>query len=470
MERTGKRSESYNQSFLWMICLVAAMGGFLFGYDWVVVGGAKPFYEPFFQIDSPAMKGWGTSSALVGCVLGSLLCVAYSDKWGRRPLLIVAGILFLVSSIGTAWANSFSVYNIFRIVGGIGIGIALDLSPMYIAEMAPSNMRGKLVSLNQLLVMVGILSAQIVNWQISLADTEMTANATTEIIRESWNGQVGWRLMFGVEALPALFFLVCMIFMPESIRFLIKSKRRDKAVAILTKLGGKIYAEKEEKVIQKTMAAELGNSVCSKDLLKPRILKVLLLGIFLAFLQQWSGVNVILYYAADIFQAAGYNIKEMMLQIVVIGSTMVVSVILTMTIVDRWGRKSLLMLGLTSMAVIYIIEGFLFYWNVKGIYIIILTIACVAFYSLTLAPLLWVILSEIFPNSVRGMAMSVAAMMHWVANFLLTFTFPAIKEHLGWTLNFWLYALICLVGLCVVKWKLPEVKGKSLEEIENLVT
>lgn len=461
---------SYNKPFLWMICLVAAMAGFLFGYDWIVVGGAKPFYEPFFHIDSPTMKGWGTSSALVGCVLGALLCAIYCDKWGRRPLLIAAGALFFLSSIGTALTDTFASYNVYRIVGGVGIGIALNLSPMYIAEMAPSHMRGKLVSLNQLLIMFGILSAQITNWGISLFDTEMPVNATDEIIRQSWNGQFGWRWMLGVEAIPAFVFFVLMIFMPESVRFLVKCKRSDKAVKILTKLGGEAFAKEKESSIEKTLTSETLSKTDYKELLKPGLFKVLLLAVFLAFLQQWSGMNVILYYAADIFQAAGYNIKEMMLQIVVIGSTMALSVFVTMAVVDRWGRKSLLMFGLAAMAIVYLIEGTLFYLDIKGVYIIILTIVCVAFYSLTLAPLLWIILSEIFPNRIRGVAMSLASVAHWIANFSLTFTFPAIKEYLGWTLNFWLYALICLIGLIVVKRKLPETKGKSLEEIEDLIT
>ena len=197
----------YNKTILWLICLVAAMGGFLFGYDWVVVGGAKPFYEPYFYLTTPNEKGWGTSSALIGCIVGALLCYAYSDRYGRKRLLILAGFLFTVSAVGTAFANDFTWYNIYRIIGGFGIGIALNLSPMYIAEMSPPEMRGRFVSVNQLMIMIGILAAQIANWQISLIDTEMAANASEEMIRQSWNGQVGWRWMFGLEAFPALLFL-----------------------------------------------------------------------------------------------------------------------------------------------------------------------------------------------------------------------------------------------------------------------
>lgn len=471
--KNNKRMETsnirYNQTFLWLICLVAAMGGFLFGYDWVVVGGAKPFYEPYFHLTTPSQKGWGTSSALIGCILGAILCVILSDKLGRKRLLILSGALFTVSAIGTGLAGSFNSFNIYRIIGGLGIGIALNLSPMYIAEMSPPHIRGKMVSVNQLLVMFGILAAQVVNWRISLIDTKMPVDATEEIIRQSWNGQIGWRWMFGAETLPAFLFFLLMIFMPESVRWLVKNGQNNKAIGILKKVGGEKYARNEVALIQKTISEEETAKVHFKELLEPGLLKILLLGIFLAFLQQWSGMNVVFYYAADIFQAAGYNIREMMLQIVVIGTIMVMSVIVTIFIVDKIGRKFLMLLGTGSLALIYTLEGYLFQIGVQGLPIVILTLASVAFYSLTLAPVLWVILSEIFPNRIRGTAMSVAAVAHWVGNFSLTFTFPAIKENLGWTLNFWLYAAICGVGFVVLLYKLPETKGKSLEEIEKIL-
>jgi sugar porter (SP) family MFS transporter len=457
----------YNIKFLWLICLVAAMGGFLFGYDWVVVGGAKSFYEPFFNLTTPGMKGWGTSSALIGCIFGAISCFSLSDKYGRRRLLILSGFLFTVSAIGTALAVDFTWFNIFRIIGGFGIGIALLLSPMYIAEMSPPHMRGKFVSVNQLMVMIGILAAQVVNWQISLLDTEMPGNATEEIIRQSWNGQIGWRWMFGVEVIPAFLFFLLMIFMPESVRWLVKNGQNVKARRILAKVGGVNYAATEVEAIKNTISRDEVAKVHFGELLKPGLLKVLMLGIFLAILQQWCGMNVIFYYAADIFKAAGYNLQQMMLQIVVIGTVMVISVIITMFVVDRIGRKTLMLFGTGSLAVIYIIEGYFFSLNVEGMPIVLLTLGSVFVYSLTLAPVVWVILSEIFPNRIRGAAMSVAAVALWVGNFSLTFTFPMIKENLGWTLNFWLYAAVCIFGFIVIVFKLPETKGKSLEEIEK---
>lgn len=458
---------SYNKKVLWLICLVAAMGGFLFGYDWVVVGGAKPFYEPYFQLTSPNMKGWGTSSALIGCIVGAILCYAFSDRYGRRRLLILAGFLFTLSAIGTALANDFVFFNVYRIIGGFGIGIALNLSPMYIAEMSPPEMRGKLVSMNQLMIMIGILAAQVANWQISLLDTDMPANATEEVIRQSWNGQMGWRWMFGLETIPAFLFFVLMIFMPESVRWLVKNGEDGRAAKILRKIGGEAYAKAEIAAIKNTLSGDEVARVHFKALLEPGLFKILMLGFFLAILQQWCGMNVVFYYAADIFLAAGYDMKQMMLQIVVIGSVMVVSVIFTIYFVDRSGRKNLMLLGTGCLAVIYIIEGYLFSLGVKGIPIVILTLSSVAVYSFTLAPVVWVILSEIFPNRIRGAAMSLSAVALWIGNFSLTFTFPAIKENLGWSLNFWLYALICIAGFIVLYLKLPETKGKSLEQIEK---
>jgi sugar porter (SP) family MFS transporter len=457
----------YNKKTIWLISLVAAMGGFLFGYDWVVVGGAKPFYEPYFNLTTAGQQGWGTSSALVGCIFGALLCYALTDKYGRKRLLILAGFLFTLSAVGTALANDFLWYNTYRIIGGFGIGIALNLSPMYIAEMSPSEMRGKLVSVNQLMIMIGILAAQIANWQISLMDTEMPANATAEIIRQSWNGQSGWRWMFGLEAFPAFIFFVLMILMPESVRWLVKNGQVEKAKSTLRKIGGEQYAEAEIASIKDTISEDEVSRVHFKALLEPGLFKVLMLGFFLAILQQWCGMNVVFYYAADIFLAAGYDMKQMMLQIVVIGSVMVISVVFTIFVVDRYGRKTLMLIGTGGLALIYILEGYFFHIGIQGIPIVVLTLASVAIYSFTLAPVVWVILAEIFPNRIRGAAMSLAAAALWIGNFSLTFTFPAIKESLGWSLNFWLYALICIAGFVIMVYKLPETKGKSLEQIEK---
>ncbi len=459
----------YNKQFILLVSLTAAMGGFLFGYDWVVIGGAKPFYEPYFGLESATQKGWGTSSALVGCMAGALACVFLADKYGRKRLLIIAGLLFTISAVGTALATTFFWFNFYRIVGGVAMGIALNLSPMYIAEIAPPDKRGMYVSINQLLVMFGVLIAQLANWQIALLDTDLDVHASNEIISQSWSGLYGWRWMFGAETLPALIFFFLMFFVPESVRWLVKNGQIEQAEKILIRIGGKEYASNQINDVKSTVSVEDADHVNFKELLSPRILKIVGLGIFLSFLQQWSGLNVVIYYASDIFQAAGYNLREMMLNIVVIGSVMVLSVVVTMLTVDKLGRKTLLLFGTSSMAIVYAMIGYCFYANYTGLVIVLLVLANVMFYSITLAPLLWVVLSEIFPNRIRGAAMSIAALAHWVGNFSLTFSFPAIKENLGWANNFWLYGLICAFGFLVLYFILPETKGKTLEEIERQI-
>ncbi len=458
----------YNQTYIWLICITAAMGGFLFGYDWVVIGGAKSFYEPYFNLTTATQKGWGTSSALIGCMAGAILCAFLSDKLGRKKLLIASGFFFALSAIGTALADSFFMFNVYRIIGGVAMGISLNLSPMYISEISPPAKRGMFVTIMQLLVMFGVLLAQLINWQISLIDNSLPVDASLDVIAQSWNGQLGWRWMFAAEFIPAFLFFVLMFFVPESARWLVKNGQIDEAKKVFQKIGGIEYAEFEMKDVSTTLSIENVARVNFKELLNSNILRVIGLGVFLAFLQQWSGINMVIYYAADIFQAAGYNLKEMMLNIVVIGSVMVFSVFITIFTVDKYGRKTLLLLGTSSMVVIYILIGLCFKLEAtNGLTVVLFILVNIMFYSVTLAPLLWVVLSEIFPNRIRGAAMSIAALAHWVGNFSLTFTFPAINEAIGWANNFWLHGVICAIGFLILYKYLPETKGKTLEEIER---
>ncbi|MBN3518975.1 sugar porter family MFS transporter [Algoriphagus lutimaris] len=467
LEQNNSKEFQYNQRYIWLISLTAALGGFLFGYDWVVIGGAKPFYEPYFNITSTSDQGWGTSSALVGCMVGAILCIILSDKLGRKRLLIFSGFLFSLSALGTALSETFWWFNAYRIVGGVAMGIALNLSPLYIAEISPSEKRGMFVTINQLLVMVGVLLAQICNWQISLIDTSLPENASFEVIAASWSGQMAWRWMFGAEIIPALLFFLLMFLVPESARWLVKNNQVVNAKKVLEKIGGKQYSDVAIADIQNTLhEGDLGK-VHFRDLLKKPLPKLIGIGIFLAFLQQWSGVNVVIYYAADIFQAAGYNLKQMMLNIVVIGGVMVLSVFITIFTVDRFGRKNLLLIGTGAMSILYGLIGYSFSVDQGGWVIVLLVLTNVMFYSFTLAPLLWVVLSEIFPTRIRGAAISIGALAHWLGNFTLTYFFPAIKENLGWANNFWLYGLICAFGFVVVYLVLPETKGKTLEQLEK---
>jgi sugar porter (SP) family MFS transporter len=272
--------------------------------------------------------------------------------------------------------------------------------------------------------------------------------------------------MFGVEFIPAFVFFVSMFWVPESPRWLVKAGKASEASRILEKIGGAAYTESAIAEIYQSLNQESDGNSRIRTWLKSPVLKVLAIGIFLSFLQQWSGVNVIIYYAADIFQAAGFNLKQMMLNIVVIGGVMVLSVFITIYTVDRYGRKLLLLIGTSAMAVLYLLIGYSFYAELGGTSLVILVLVNVGVYSFTLAPLLWVVLSEIFPIKIRGAAMSIAALAHWVGNFTLTYFFPVIKENLGWANNFWLYGAICVVGFFVILFVLPETKGKSLEQIE----
>lgn len=464
-QRTNNQA-SYNMTFIWLVCLVAAMGGLLFGYDWVVIGGAKPFYEPYFGISdaTPFLRGLAQSSALFGCLVGAVLSGIISDKSGRKRLLILSGLLFTISAVGTAFARNFLFFNVFRIIGGIGIGLASNLSPMYIAEISPAAMRGRFVSINQLTIVIGILAAQIVNWLIAQPVPE---NASAEFILASWNGQAGWRWMFGAETVPAFLFFLLMFFVPESPRWLIKYGKDKQAEGILSRLGGAEYASITIKDIKATLAGEEIARVNFRDLLEPKLRRIVMLGVFLAVFQQWCGINVIFNYAQEVFAAAGYGVSGIMLNIVITGIVNLLFTFVAIYTVDRFGRRILMLIGAGGLAGIYAILGAGYYLQSTGIHMLILVISAIACYAMSLAPITWVVISEIFPNRIRGAAMSVAVFSLWVGCTALTLTFPYLKTGLGAHGTFWLYGVICVIGFVVILIKLPETKGKSLEDIER---
>lgn len=450
--------------YLFLIALISAMGGFLFGYDWVVIGGAKPFYEQFFQIaNNPVMQGWAMSSALIGCLVGALSAGKLSDRLGRKPILVLAAGLFICTAIGTGAADSFTLFNVFRLIGGFAIGIASSLSPMYIAEIAPAHLRGRFVSINQLTIVLGILASQIANWQIA---EPVALGATADMIRESWNGQMGWRWMFWAMTVPATLFFVFSFVLPESPRWLATSGRREAALKVFTRMGGADYAHRELATIE---AAAVGQSQEGgfKQLFRPAMYKVLTIGIVMAVLQQWCGINVIFNYAQEIFMAAGYGVSDVLMNIVVTGITNVIFTILAMFVVDRWGRKALTLIGSFGLAIIYAFMGAAYYFNITGMVLLIIVVMAIACYAMTLATAMWVIISEIFPNRVRGVAMSVCTFSMWAACFVLTYSFPMLNSSLGAAGTFWLYGVICLAGGVFVVFYLPETKGKSLEELEK---
>lgn len=456
----------YNMKFVWLICLIAAMGGLLFGYDWVVIGGAKPFYEPFFNVSdaTPFLRGWALSSALMGCLIGAVIAGLLTDKYGRKKLLISAGALFTISAIGTGLSWDFASFIIFRIVGGLGIGLASNISPVYIAEMSPAPMRGKLVSINQFTIVIGILAAQIVNLFIAQPVPE---DATTGFIEQSWNGQYGWRWMFGAETIPAFTFFLLMFFVPESPRWLLKYGKDKIAANILSKVGGTDYAAAEVKDIKATLKQDEIAQVNYRDLLEPRLLKIIGLGVFLTVLQQWCGINVIFNYAQEVFTAAGYSVSGLMFNIVITGVVNLIFTLLAMYTVDKIGRRALMIIGTLGLTGIYAVLGIGYYTGATGVYMLILVVAAIACYAMSLAPVVWVVISEIFPNRIRGAAMSIAVFSLWAACTVLTLTFPYLNNSLGAHGTFWLYGVLCLIGFVVIFTKLPETKNKSLEQIER---
>ena len=456
--------KKFNKSYILGISMVSAMGGLLFGYDWVVIGGAKPFYERFFDIASSAnLQAWAMSSALIGCVIGAVVSGVVSDKFGRKWPLLLSAFLFTVSSVGTGAASSYYIFIVFRIIGGVGIGLASALSPMYIAEVAPTHLRGRFVSLNQMTIVIGILAAQIINLLIAEA---VPVGATDEYIRASWNGQVGWRWMFYACAVPSAAFFLLTFLLPESPRWLLKVGKGDKAYPTLLKIGGEAYAREEMANIQATLN-DVTEKVDFKELFKPKFRTVLIIGVVLAVFQQWCGINTVFNYAEEIFTAAGYGVSDTLFNIVITGSVNLIFTLVAMFTVDKWGRKKLMVLGSVGLAINYILLGSAFYFQLKGIAVLTLVIVAIAIYAMSLAPIVWVILSEIFPNRIRGAAMALATFALWIACFILTYTFPLLNKGLGAAGTFWVYAAICLLGFVFILIKLPETKGKSLEEIEK---
>ena len=455
---------AFNMRFIWATTLVSAMGGLLFGYDWVVIGGAKPFYEKFFGLTTPSQIGWAMSSALVGCLIGSLVSGGLSDRFGRKRLLILAGFLFTGTGILTALAPNFSFFIGNRLLGGVAIGLASNLSPMYIAEISPAAMRGKFVSVNQLTIVIGILAAQLVNWLIA---EPVPTGATAADILASWNGQTGWRWMFGAEAVPAFLFFLLMFLIPESPRWLVKNGREAEAEKILARVGGTGFAGQALGEIRDTLATGEIRKVRFRSLFGPGLAKVLVVGVVLAIYQQWCGINVIFYYAEEIFTAAGYGVSGVLFNIVITGTVNLIFTLIAIRLVDRLGRKPLMMAGSAGLAVVFGLIGASYAVHSRGMHLLALVVVAMALYALSLAPVTWVLLSEIFPNRIRGAAMSVSTVSLWSACFVLTYTFPLLNKGLGPAGTFWIYAGISVFGFVFIKSRVRETKGKTLEEIER---
>jgi SP family sugar porter-like MFS transporter len=461
---TLKVKNKVNIGYLSLLVLVPALGGLMFGYDWVVIGGAKPFYELYFHISEfSQLQGWAMSSALLGCIFGALIAGSLSERIGRKKPLLISGGLFALSLFGTGISGSFIIFISFRIMVGLAIGMATILSPVFIAEVSPNKWRGWLVSINQLNIVIGILLAQIINYLIA----EKVPDSLTHLqILHSWNGQMGWRWMFWAGIPFALLFFILAFFIPESPRWLIKMKRNREAVKILSKIGGKDYAEHEAMQIEQALDAQPEKFNYKKGFSR-RKLDILLLGIFIAGASQLCGINLIFNYADEIFRTAGFGLNNMLFNIVITGGINLIFTFVALGTIDSFGRRKLMLLGFGGLSALYILLGILYYFHSPGISILIVILFCIAIFAMTIGPGTWVLLSEIFPNEMRTFSMSIATFMLWVSSFLITFFFPIINNAFGTAAVFWIFAGICIISFMVLFIRLPETMGKSLEEIEK---
>lgn len=439
--------------FVYKITLVAAVGGLLFGYDTAVIAGAIGFLQIKFDL-SPSMVGWVASCALIGCIFGALFAGALSDWVGRKKVLILSAILFGISSLGIAVPSDLNWFVFFRIIGGLGIGIASMLAPMYITEIAPADKRGRLVSINQLGIVTGILLIYFVNAEIA------------GLYDESWNVETGWRWMFGSGIFPSVIFLVLLFFVPESPRWLAKQGRNEEALVILTKINGPEQAALELIEINQGIFAE---SVSFMEIFKPGIRKALIVGVILAMFSQITGINAIMYYAPEIFKSTGDGSDSALLQTILVGVVNFLFTIVAIKYVDKVGRKGLLLAGSAGMTICLALIGGAFFLDLaKGYLVLISILAYIAFFALSLGPLTFVVIAEIFPNRTRGLAMSVCVFALWVFVFIVSQCFPILLEAIGNAYTFWIFMLMSL-GAFIFVWKfIPETKEKTLEEMEQL--
>ncbi len=437
-----KRSARYVLS----ITLVAALGGLIFGFDTAIVAGAARYMKERFAL-SALQEGWAVSVVLVGCMFGAGLAGPASDRVGRRRLMRAAAGLFLISALGCALAPGLAAFLVFRFVGGLGIGAAAVLSPLYIAEVAPARARGALVSVNQLAIVTGILLAYSVNWIFAGA------------------GPSNWRWMFGLGALPSVLFFLLLLGVPESPRWLVKNGREDEARAVLTRAGSAAAAAAGLRQIRDALALERGSW---RELFGPAFRRPLLIAVVLAVFQQITGINAILYYAPRIFEGAGFARMSAIGQSTLVGLVNLLFTVVAILLADRVGRRPLLLAAAAGMGVSLALLGAAFRFPILPpsalLFIILLYIA---FFASAMGPLVWVVMAEIFPIKVRGAAMGLATLALWLADFAVTLTFPVLSDRFHPAAAFWLYAAMCALDLVFMARFLPETKGRTLEDIER---
>lgn len=435
-------------NFLLTVTFIAAFGGFLFGFDTAVIAGAIPFVKTYFQLDEIG-EGWAVGCAVIGCAVGAAGSGALSDRFGRKPVLLATGFCFTVSAIVTAITESFELFIIFRIVGGLGIGAASVLCPTYISEISPPHLRGRLVSLNQLMIVIGILVVYISNYL--LVDT----------------GENNWRWMLGVETAPALLFLIALLFVPESPRRLVQNNRIEEALQVLTKINGSAFAESTIVEIKDSLAGSNREKIGLGSLFKGKMGYVITLGTLLACLQQITGINAIIYYAPTIFMKAGAGTDSAFWQSVIIGIINLSFTFVAIWLIDRVGRKVLMLWGSAGMAISLGILVAAFAMNkLEGYWVLLAILGYIASFAASLAPVMWVTVAEMYPNRIRGAAMSFSIFLHWSSTFLVVQTFPWMLQNAGGAAAFGSFAVLSVLTFLFVKYFIPETKGKSLEEIQ----
>lgn len=455
------KKQKTNNSYLMFIALTAALGGFLFGYDTAVISGTISFVKAKFALDA-VMEGWFVSSALVGCIAGVAFAGELSDRLGRKKALIASGLLFSISALGCAISSSHTELIVFRLLGGVGVGVASMLSPLYISEVSPANIRGRMVALYQFAITIGILVAYFAN--ALLLKNSSGVELQNALLHKIFAEEV-WRAMFGSEVIPAVVFFITMFFIPESPRWLASKGKNKLAGAVLTRINGPSLAEKELDSINKTIATEEKGSW--KILFRPGIRVAIFAGIALAVLSQFTGINAIIYYGPRIMEEAGLKLSDALGGQVIIGFVNVVATIFAIWKIDKYGRKKLLLGGISGMVVSLIIVGLLFLLGkTSGVVILIFILTFCASFAIGFGPVVWVLLSEIYPTNIRGRAMSIATLALWVGVAMIGQFVPWMLENLTAGGTFFVFALFCIPVPFVLR-MIPETKGMSLEDIEK---
>jgi SP family xylose:H+ symportor-like MFS transporter len=438
----------FNTGYIIAISFISALGGYLFGFDFAVISGALPFLRTMFGL-TPWWEGFLTGSLALGCIAGCLIAGALADRYGRKPGLMTAAVIFAVSSVGMALSDSLTVFIATRFAAGIGVGMASMLSPMYIAEISPASVRGRNVAINQLTIVIGILITNLVNYM--LAD----------------NGPDAWRWMFGLGAVPSLFFLLGVIWLPESPRWLMQVNQNERARRVLSKIGNPNYAEQTVRDIKKSLQG--AQSISFAGIWSPTVRRFLIPGIILAVFQQFCGINVVFNYTSTIFESVGANLNQQLFETVSIGAVNLVFTIIAMWQVDKLGRKPLMLAGAAGLSVIYVVLALLLMNHAAASLVSVFVMIAIALYATSLAPVTWVLIAEIFPNHIRARATTIAVVALWAAYFVLVFTFPILAQKMGAYGPFYMYAGICVLGFLFVRSRITETKGKTLEEIEQAV-